>query len=60
VLKYSDEALLTDPNYPKALYHKGKAQIELSDFTHALESLSLAATLDSGNSEIQKEIARGE
>ncbi len=25
VLKYADEALLTDPNYPKALYHKGKA-----------------------------------
>lgn len=25
VLKYSDEALLTDPNYPKALYHKGKS-----------------------------------
>jgi len=25
VLKYADEALLSDPNYPKALYHKGKA-----------------------------------
>lgn len=40
VLKYADEALLTDSNYPKALYHKGKAQIELSDFTHAIETLN--------------------
>ena len=60
VLKYADEALLTDPNYPKALYHKGKAQIELSDYTHALESLNLGASLDPGNSEIQKERSRGE
>lgn len=60
VLKYAEEALLTDPNYPKALYHKGKAQIELSDFIHALESLNLAAQFDPGNSEIKKEIARGE
>ena len=60
VLKYADEALLTDSNYPKALYHKGKAQIELSDFTHAIETLKLAAQMDLGNSEIQKEIARGE
>ena len=60
VLKYADEALLTDSNYPKALYHKGKAQIELSDFTRAIETLNLAAQLDPENSEIQKEIARGE
>ena len=52
VVKYADEALMTDPKYPKALYHRGKAQIELANYTNALESLYLAASLDKGNSEI--------
>ena len=60
MLKYSDEALLTDPNYPKALYHKGRALIELTEYTKAIETLKQAAMVDSGNSEIQKEISRAE
>jgi tetratricopeptide (TPR) repeat protein len=60
VLKYADEALLTDFNYSKALCHKGRALIELTEYAKAIETLKQAATLESGKSEIQKEISRGE
>ncbi len=58
VLKYANEALLTDHNYSKALYHKGRALIELTKYTKAIETLKQAAGVDSRNSEIQKEISR--
>jgi tetratricopeptide (TPR) repeat protein len=60
VLKYADRALLTDHNYSKALYHKGRALIELTEYAKAIETLKQAATVDSGNSEILKKISRAE
>jgi tetratricopeptide (TPR) repeat protein len=49
VLRYANEALEIDPNYTKALYHKGRSQIELTEYQSAIEALSLALKLDPGN-----------
>ena len=46
-----------DPAYVKALYHKGRAQVELSDYAGAVEVLRAAG---SGDPEVKKELARAE
>lgn len=39
VIKHAEEALLVDPDYVKARYHKGRALIELSEYPKAIEDL---------------------
>ena len=49
VLRYAIEGLEIDPKYTKALYHKGRSQIELTDYKDAVETLSIAFKLDPDN-----------
>ena len=60
VIKYADEALTTDSQYVKALFHKGRAQLELTEYALAIETLVKANTLEPDNVEVRKELARAD
>lgn len=60
VIKYADEALTVDPEYVKALYHKGRALLEMTEYANGLEVLKLAASVEPANEEVKREIKRGE
>ena len=32
VVKFADEALTNDPNFVKAVYHKGRALLEMTEY----------------------------
>ena len=44
----------------KAMYHKGRAKIELTEYTGALEVLKEALAQEPENAEVKREIARAE
>lgn len=46
-----------DPAYVKALYHKGRAMVELTDYAGAVGVLRAAGA---GDPEVKKELARAE
>jgi tetratricopeptide (TPR) repeat protein len=58
VIKYADEALLMDAAYVKALYHKGRALLELTEYAGALQVLEQALAQEPDNAEVKKEMAR--
>ncbi|TNV85630.1 hypothetical protein FGO68_gene3643 [Halteria grandinella] len=60
VIRYADEALMTDPLYVKALYHKGRAQLELTEYALAIETLVKANTLEPENADVKRELARAD
>jgi FK506-binding protein 8 len=60
VIKYADEALSVDPGYVKALYHKGRALVELTDYPQAIEVLKAAIKIEGDNAEVKKELTKAE
>ena len=60
VIRYADEALTTDAQYVKALFHKGRAQLELTEYPLAIETLVKANTLELDNVEVKKELTRAD
>jgi tetratricopeptide (TPR) repeat protein len=60
VIRYADEALLAEPCLVKALYHKGRALLELTEYQQAIEVLSKAVECDPSNVDVKRELARAE
>ena len=60
VVRYAEEALAVDPGYVKALYHKGRAMVEMSEYQGAIEVLQRACEIEKENPEVKKELARAE
>lgn len=60
VIKHADEALTNDPQFVKALFHKGRAHLELTEYALAIETLVKASTLEPENAEVKRELARAD
>ncbi len=60
VIKYADEALTVDNEYVKALYHKGRALLELTQYPEAIEVLGVASKKEPENGEVKREMGRAE
>lgn len=60
VIRYADEALTGDPLFVKALYHKGRALLEMTEYQAAIEVLTKASECDPGNAEVKRELVRAE
>jgi len=60
VIKQADEALTVDDKYVKAIYHKGRALLELTEYQNAIDVLQLALDLEPSNTEVKKELARAQ
>jgi tetratricopeptide (TPR) repeat protein len=58
VVKHADEALTGDAEYVKALFHKGRALVEMTEYNKAIEVLEKANALEPENAEVKKELAR--
>ena len=60
VLRCADEALTVDPAYVKALFHRGRAQLERTEYQPAIDTLQEATRIDPENAEVKKELVRAE
>jgi len=60
VIKYADEALTVDNEYVKALYHKGRALLELTLYAEAIEVLGQAIKKEPENAEVKREMGKAE
>ena len=58
VVKFADEALLVDDKYVKALFHRGRALLELTEYQNSIDSLAKAAEVEPENADVMKELAR--
>ena len=60
MIKFSDDALKVDHKYAKALFLKGKALIELTEFTQAIAVFEDLIEFNPEHEEGQKEYARAQ
>jgi tetratricopeptide (TPR) repeat protein len=60
VVRYAEEALTVDPLYVKALFYKGRAHLELTEYQDAITHLTKALELEPENAEVKRELARAD
>ena len=58
VVNYCDECLKLDPRHIKAMFLKGRALIEMTEFKQAIEVLKELLEVDSEHAEAIKELKR--